>query len=148
MLYLNQWAYCYFWRWGYFSESLGIIFYDRWALHGIQKINSRVSVSFNHKTLHDMCPFSWKPLWFSFMFLNGFNSIMSNFFSLMTIALFYWQSSVPSNRQDFLSTFADIIVYGAVNIHHKDYLTNNGGIERFSELCHNLIIISNYHNYL
>ena len=56
--------------------------------------------------------------------------------------------AVPSNRQDFLSTFADLFVYGAVKIHHKDYLTNNGVIKRFSELYHNLIIISNYHNYL
>ena len=44
---------------------------------------------------------------------------------------------LPSN---FINPSANVFVFGDFNVHHKDWLTYSGGIDRPGELCYNVYI--------
>ena len=53
--------------------------------------------------------------------------------------------AISSNKEEVCSinTFANMFAFGKSNIHHKDWLSYSGGIDRSVELCYNFYI-SNY----
>ena len=85
---------------------------------------------------------------FLHMFSTGFTS-------LSAILLFlYWSpfsslcmvfDCISSNIDDVLSInpSTNVFVFGDFNVHHNDWLTYSGGIDRTGELCYNFSISSN-----
>ena len=52
---------------------------------------------------------------------------------------------ISSNIDDVLSInpSTNVFVFGDFNVHHNDWLTYSGGIDRTGELCYNFSISSN-----
>ena len=52
--------------------------------------------------------------------------------------------SISSNIDEVLSInpSANVFVFGDFNVHHKDWLTYSGGIDRPGELCYNFSILN------
>ena len=78
----------------------------------------------------------WTYLCFRLALLHS----MSSFFFLYwppSLSLCTVFGSISSNIDEVLSIrpSANVIVFGDLNVHHKDWLTDSGGTDRSGELC-------------
>ena len=81
---------------------------------------------------------------FYLCFATGFHSLSFFFFlyQLLSLSLCMVFDAISSNVDEVLliNPSINVFVFGDFNIHHKDWLTHSGGIDRPVEHCCNFYI--------